>query len=176
MGRFEFQMHRGTQFQNACQGCKADQRQVSSLPIRIFILSYSHYLFDYRIVVVLENRTYIYNFEELRLIDAIETCPNSRGLVALNPDPENTVLASPDVQKGYVRLNVYEKNKSFKVPAHQAALSAICLNFAGTLLATASEKGTLIRIFSTETGQPLQELRRGKEKADVYSICFDKKS
>jgi WD40 repeat protein len=124
----------------------------------------------------LENRTYIYNFEELRLIDAIETCPNSRGLVALNPDPENTVLASPDVQKGYVRLNVYEKNKSFKVPAHQAALSAICLNFAGTLLATASEKGTLIRIFSTETGQPLQELRRGKEKADVYSICFDKKS
>jgi hypothetical protein len=56
----------------------------------------------------LENRTYIYNFEELRLIDAIETCPNSRGLVALNPDPENTVLASPDVQKGYVRLNVYE--------------------------------------------------------------------
>ena len=74
----------------------------------------------------MENRTYIYNFEELRLIDAIETCPNSRGLVALNPDPENTVLASPDVQKGYVRLNVYEKNKSFKVPAHQAALSALC--------------------------------------------------
>jgi hypothetical protein len=33
-------------------------------------------IFFYRIVVVLDNRTYIYNFEELRLIDAIETCPN----------------------------------------------------------------------------------------------------
>jgi len=33
-------------------------------------------LYYFRIVVVLENRTYIYNFEELRLIDAIETCPN----------------------------------------------------------------------------------------------------
>lgn len=49
-----------------------------------------------KIVVVLELRTYIYNFEELRLIDAIETCPNHKGLVALNPDPENTVLATPD--------------------------------------------------------------------------------
>lgn len=50
----------------------------------------------FRIVVVLDERTYIYNFEELRLIDAIETCPNPNGLVALNPDAENTVLATPD--------------------------------------------------------------------------------
>jgi len=112
----------------------------------------------------------------LRLIDAIETCINPKGLVALNPDPENAVLATPDEQKGYVRVNVYEKNKSMKIPAHQTALSAMCLNYQGTLLATASEKGTLIRIFSIETGYALQELRRGAEKADIYSICFDMQS
>lgn len=71
---------------------------------------------------------------------------------------------------------MYEKNKSIKIPAHQAALSALCLNYQGTLLATASDKGTLLRIFSTETGHPLQELRRGAEKADIYSICFDMQS
>lgn len=104
---------------------------------------------------MLENRTYIYNFDDLRLIDAIETCPNHKGLVALNPDPDNAVLATPDQQRGWVRVNVYEKSKSLKIPAHQSTLSALCLNYAGTLLATASDKGTLIRIFSTDTGKPL---------------------
>jgi len=71
-----------------------------------------------KIVVVLENRTYIYNFDDLRLIDAIETCVNPKGLVALNPDPDNAVLATPDQNKGFVRVNVYDKNKSIKIPAH----------------------------------------------------------
>jgi WD40 repeat protein len=97
-------------------------------------------------------------------------------LVALNPDPENAVLATPDQERGYVRVNVYEKNKSVKILAHQSALSAMCLNYKGTLLATASDKGTLIRIYSTESGKAMQELRRGAEKADIYSICFDMKS
>jgi hypothetical protein len=63
-----------------------------------------------KIVVVLETRTYIYNFDDLRLIDAIETCPNPKGLVALNPDPENAVLATLDKSIGYIRINIYEKN------------------------------------------------------------------
>lgn len=61
-----------------------------------------------------------------------------------------------------------------KVPAHTNPLSAICLNFSGNLLATASEKGTLIRVFNTENGQVVQELRRGAEKADIYFLCFNK--
>lgn len=128
-----------------------------------------------RIVVVLEQRTYIYNFDDLRLIDAIETCNNVKGLVALNPDPENAVLVTPDKTPGVVRVNAYEKNKALQINAHQNALSAMCLNYSGTLLATTSEKGTLIRIFSTEDGNALKELRRGRDKADIHSLCFDLK-
>ena len=44
------------------------------------------------------------------------------------------------------------------------------------MLATASDKGTLIRLFRTEDGTPLQEVRRGSDKAEIYSISFDKMS
>lgn len=144
-------MYWRTELQVLRTSSQAHQRQVSQ-----YTRINTHFTLSIcRIVVVLENRTYIYNFDDLRLIDAIETCPNHKGLVALNPDPDNAVLATPDQQRGWVRVNVYEKSKSLKIPAHQSTLSALCLNYAGTLLATASDKGTLIRIFSTDTGKPL---------------------
>jgi WD40 repeat protein len=59
------------------------------------------------------------------------------------------------------------------INAHESAISYIALNSDGTLLATASDKGTLIRIFRAEDGTFLQELRRGKDKAEIHHICFD---
>jgi WD40 repeat protein len=84
------------------------------------------------------------------------------------------VLATPDKQKGHVKITIYEKNYTSIIQAHQSSLSCLALNYSGSLLATASDKGTLIRLFSTEDGSPLQEVRRGTDKAEIYSIAFDK--
>ena len=46
------------------------------------------------------------------------------------------------------------------------------MNADGTLIATASIKGTIIRIFSAEEGVLLQELRRGSGKAFITSLIF----
>jgi len=56
--------------------------------------------------------------------------------------------------------------------AHNGALACFATTFDGKLVATASDKGTLIRVWNTETGALEKELRRGAENAHIYSMCF----
>ncbi len=70
-------------------------------------------------VVVLENRIYVYNFEDLKLVDAIDTVYNPKGICALSADPNRTVLACPhQKEKGHIQVIHYEKNQSMTIEAH----------------------------------------------------------
>lgn len=128
-----------------------------------------------RVVVVLEQRIYIYQISDLKLLDVIDTFSNPLGLCALSPR-DATILICPDKKKGFIRINNYENSSSTEVKAHEASISAISISQDGKLCATASDKGTLIRIFSSEKGKLMQELRRGSDKADITSISFDRSS
>ena len=127
-----------------------------------------------RVVVVLLNKIYIYRFSDLKLLDQISTLENPKGLIALCPDSSSVVLACPGVTKGNVRVELYDLRKSQLIPAHESELAAIALNQQGTRLATASDKGTLLRVFDTHTGELLKELRRGMERAGINCICFNR--
>jgi autophagy-related protein 18 len=59
------------------------------------------------------------------------------------------------------------------VEAHKSPLSAVALNSDGTLLATASDKGTIIRVFSVPNAQKLYQFRRGTYPARIYSMSFN---
>lgn len=125
-----------------------------------------------RIVVVLEFKIYVYNFADLKLLHQIETLSNTKGICALSPTPKTCVLACPGQRKGEVRVELYHMKKTKFVPTHDSSLACLALSLDGALLATASNKGTLVRIFNTADGSKLQELRRGVERAEIYSLAF----
>ena len=129
-----------------------------------------------RIVVALEQKVYVYNFADLQLIHHIETIQNPTGILALSPSESNTVLACPGMKPGYVHVELYDRKQSVMIPAHENPLQLLALNLDGTLLATASEKGTLIRVFDTLTGNHLREVRRGADRAVIQSIAFSPNS
>ena len=102
----------------------------------------------YRVVVVLENRVYVYNFSDLRLVDAIDTCNNTKRIIAVNPETANCFLATPGTQKGTVRVAVYgTRNENFTFKAHDSTVEQMALTNDGSVLATASETGTIFRLF-----------------------------
>ena len=106
-----------------------------------------------RIVVVLEHRIYVYNFTDLKLLHQIETVSNPLGLCALCPNSQNIVLTCPGVHRGHVRIDLYDIKKTNFIAAHETTLGAMTLNPDGTRLATSSEKGTLIRVFDTQSSR-----------------------
>uniref|UniRef100_A0A7C9B0V2 Autophagy-related protein 18c n=1 Tax=Opuntia streptacantha TaxID=393608 RepID=A0A7C9B0V2_OPUST len=125
-----------------------------------------------RIVVVLEHKIYVYNFLDLKLLHQIETISNPRGLCCLSHHVNTSVLACPGRRRGEVRIEHFGLRMTKIINAHESHLACFTLTMDGLILATASTKGTLIRVFNTMDGTCLQEVRRGTEKAEIYGIAF----
>lgn len=127
-----------------------------------------------RIAVAVEHKTFVYNLEDLRHVYSQDTAPNPEGLLALSPSPDSAVLALPGMSMGQVRVQKLDTQRTLMIAAHSSPLSAITLSSTGKVLATASEKGTVIRTFSTADGSKLREFRRGSDPAIIYSLALSK--
>ncbi|KAA1477431.1 WD40 repeat-like protein [Dentipellis sp. KUC8613] len=148
------------------------------------------------LVIVLENEIYIYDISNMRLQHVIETTPNPEAIVALSPSADNSYLAYPSPLPTPTPLSsqppsqpapaaqstptgdvLLFSTKTLSVTqlirAHKAPLSALALNSTGTLLATSSEKGTVIRVWSVPGAEKLYQFRRGTREARIYSMNFN---
>lgn len=104
-----------------------------------------------------------------------DTPPNRHGLCALASDSDHCYLAYPGSPTiGQVQIfDAVTLQAKIMIPAHDNPLAAIAFSTTGTELATASEKGTVIRVFSVEDGSKLFEFRRGvKRCVTISSLAF----
>jgi len=123
-----------------------------------------------KIVVALKNKIFIYNFEDLKQLQQLEYVDNPLGLCALSSQQDRAVLVCPGLQLGQIRIeHLDHRRTNFISQAHTSSLACIGLSLDGHLVASASEKGTLIRVWRTApretTGDFLElELRRGSDR------------
>lgn len=86
------------------------------------------------------------------------------------------VASSTSITSPHQEHTVTHTLQTSIIPAHTSPLSSLTLNQPGTMLATSSVKGTLIRIFDTQSGRITRELRRGADTAVIYSVAFSSDS
>uniref|UniRef100_A0A480KMV7 WD repeat domain phosphoinositide-interacting protein 1 isoform a n=1 Tax=Sus scrofa TaxID=9823 RepID=A0A480KMV7_PIG len=123
-----------------------------------------------RLLVCLEESIYIHNIKDMKLLKTILDIPaNPTGLCALSINHSNSYVAYPgSLTTGEIVLYDGHSLKTLcTIAAHEGTLAAIAFNAAGSKLASASEKGTVIRVFSVPEGQKLYEFRRGMKR----SVC-----
>lgn len=138
----------------------------------------------FSILIALETRIYLYYLRELEPMDHLETASNPTGICAMTSDPYRLVVACPYTKKGKVAICCYKayaatpaqgsaREQMILISAHESDVACVQLNRTGTTVATASIKGTLVRVFETRSGTQLCELRRGADRAMIYSLAFD---
>ncbi|KAI8058234.1 WD40-repeat-containing domain protein [Syncephalis plumigaleata] len=132
-----------------------------------------------RLVVVLEEQIYVYDISNMKLIHTIETTPNRHAVCALSPSSDNCYLiypapsptsaGSPFVNPG----DTAQHGTTTTGTAHKSPLAYVVTNADGTMMATASDKGTVIRVFSLPDAQKLYQFRRGSYPTRIHCISFN---
>eukprot|EP00051_Salpingoeca_urceolata_P026828 m.478897 g.478897 ORF g.478897 m.478897 type:complete len:382 (+) comp21268_c0_seq1:256-1401(+) len=140
-----------------------------------------------RLVVVLTTTIYIYDITNMHLTHTIgPTPPNPTGVCALSschvPGESGTSAAAANYfaypgNPASGQVYVYDTENLRAVTmleAHSSPIACLAFSSRGDRLATASVKGTVIKIFSLPDGQKLFELRRGRStNATIYSMSFN---
>ncbi|KAH8421168.1 hypothetical protein KR009_010290, partial [Drosophila setifemur] len=125
-----------------------------------------------RLIVCLVESIHIHDIRDMKILHSIgNIAPNEQGLCALSL---NSHLAFPICQtSGELRIfNSSKLRTGMTIKAHATPLSALTFSPSGALLATASERGTVIRVFCVKNGQRVQEFRRGVSCVRIASLVF----
>lgn len=127
-------------------------------------------------MVCLEESLHIHNIRDMKILHTIrDTPPNARGLCALAPCVDHCYLAYPGSSAvGEVQIfDAVHLNAKCVISAHDSPLAALAFSMCGRRLATASERGTVIRVFAVPERTRLYEFRRGvKRCVSISCLAF----
>ena len=134
-----------------------------------------------KIFIIEENNILVFTLGNYEKIDSLKTFTNKIGIFGISLDPKINMISYPSPDAGKIITKDYDNKIEgdfivSEINAHKNEIIALVMNYDGSLIASASERGTIIKVFKSKDGSLLQELRRGTEPAEIYSLAFDFKS
>lgn len=126
-----------------------------------------------KLVIGTLTRIFVYNIFSFTDPVLIETAENPTGVLqittsgkfliaTLGANGQDLVIREPEDSIG--------KLHTYITVAHKTPIRRIALSPDGTKVATASEKGTIFRIFDVVTGSKLKEVRRGMYQSPILDM------
>lgn len=145
---------------------------------------------------MLETKIHVYELPYVKLLHSIETAQNARGLCALTsgnscriafaehgtdddssgdalkPSPPTSFSAAAGGSGTVVVFDALRLQTLNVIGAHKTSVAALAINDAGTALASASVRGTVIRVFALPQGTVAFACRRGSYAASISALTF----
>ena len=141
-----------------------------------------------KLIAVCRSQIHVFSFpNRCKLLFNVTTRDNPKGICELSSvrlgvanlsEGSHDLMVFPGYKTGSVQIlnlaTTEQKVSSAPVTinAHKTELAVINVNQQGTMIATASVKGTLIRIWDSIQRVMLVELRRGSDPAILYCLNF----
>ncbi|KDN46623.1 hypothetical protein K437DRAFT_256129 [Tilletiaria anomala UBC 951] len=183
-------------------GCKGQRGEFDSM-LMVVILKTKAVVFEVAAPQQKNGANAGWSVHQRLVVNMVDTLSGLGAITSLRGRPDLALIALPGRQLGHVQLVTLPVGPgntskpggpSTIIAAHTSPLSAIALSNCGSLLATTSEKGTLVRIWSTlstaSSARPsasgaadaplrtklgillVRELRRGLDTAKIHDVRF----
>jgi WD40 repeat protein len=136
-------------------------------------------IFRDKFVAVLDTEIYVFDFRGNELFQKSTFC-NEKGICAINNNEESPIIVTLGKEKGEIAIWKLEPSamNCCTIKAHNSEhnIEAVAISKDSKMVATASESGTLINVFSTESYEQLYQFRRGTLTTSIYDLAFSNKN
>jgi len=122
------------------------------------------------ILVQCNSKIYIYQFDTLALVKSVDI--SSDNVIMGMGIEDSKYLIYTNEEPGELNITKFDSDYLGKIKAHKNEIDILQVSNDGKYLITASTKGTLIRIFSIETQELVQEVRRGCDPVKILDLSL----
>lgn len=108
--------------------------------------------------------------KQIKMDNHVNTYMNPLGICVIPPNNVH-MLVTLGPLKGEVAIWRHKSNTYTAIAAHNSDIQQIAVSADGTLIATTSINGTVIKLFKDD-GSQVRVLRRGIYSAKIHDLCF----